>query len=54
MTAADIVIVIVIGLMVGLIVFRMVVRKDDDICSRCAYAKSCVDECSTKKKTTLS
>jgi hypothetical protein len=51
MTFADIVILIVTITIVGFIIYRMIKHKDDHACSKCAYAKNCVDDSLTNKKT---
>ena len=53
MTVADLIIVGVVALVVGLMIYRMVRSKDRGICEKCAYAKSCDDFCIPKKKTDI-
>ncbi len=50
MTFADLAIVIFVLLVVGVIIYNMTKKKDEGICSRCAYAKTCNDDCFPKKK----
>jgi hypothetical protein len=51
MTLADIIILVIVILIVGFIIYSMVRKKDEGICSRCAYNKNCNDECFPNKKT---
>ena len=50
MTFADVVILFIVLLIVGLIIYNMTKKKDEGVCSRCAYAKNCDDDCFPKKK----
>ena len=50
MTLADIVIVFIVVVMVIFIIYHMTKKKDEGVCSRCAYAKNCDDDCFPKKK----
>jgi len=51
MTLADIIILIVVICIVSLILYRLIKKKDESVCAKCAYAKGCNDDCSPKKKT---
>jgi hypothetical protein len=51
MTLADIIILVIVISIVCLIIYFMVRKKDEGLCSRCAYNKNCNDECFPKKKT---
>jgi hypothetical protein len=51
MTLADMIIVFVTALIVGLIIFNMMRHKGQNICDKCAYAKNCSDDCFPNKKT---
>ena len=50
MTFADIVILIIVISIVVLIVYNMTKKRDEGVCSRCAYAKNCDDDCFPKKR----
>ncbi len=50
MTFADVVILFIVLLIVGLIIYNMTKKKDEGVCSRCAYSKTCDDDCFPKKK----
>ena len=50
MTFTDIVILIIVVSIVALIVYNMTKKKDEGVCSRCAYAKNCDDDCFPKKR----
>lgn len=50
MTFTDIVILIVVVAVVALIIFNMTKKRDEGVCSRCAYAKNCDDDCFPKKR----
>ena len=50
MSLADVVILIVVVSIISVIVFHMVKKKDEGICSNCAYAKKCNDDCAPVKK----
>lgn len=39
MTFTDIIIVIATACIVGLIIYRLIKRKNESTCSRCSYAK---------------
>jgi len=41
MTLTDIVILLLVGSIVGLILWRMFRKKDEGVCVRCSYNKSC-------------
>lgn len=51
MTLADILILTFTVTIVGFIIYRMIKHKDDHACSKCAYAKNCVDDSFINKKT---
>ena len=48
-TLADVIILLSTGLILFLIIFKMVKHQDEGVCKRCAYAKKCTDDCSSKK-----
>jgi len=48
-TLADVIILLLTGLILFLIIFKMVKHQDEGVCKRCAYAKKCTDDCSSKK-----
>lgn len=51
MTFTDGIILLFVIVVVGLIIFNMVRKKDEGVCSKCSYAKSCTDEqCFPRKK----
>ncbi len=50
MTFADVMIVLVVGLILFGIIYRMTRKKDQGVCANCAYGKQCSkDECFPKK-----
>ena len=49
MTLANLMILLSTGIIIFLIVFKMVKHQDEGVCKRCAYAKKCTDDCSSKK-----
>lgn len=51
MTWTDLIIVVIVGLVVALIIYRMTRKQDQGVCTKCAYAKHCSDTCFTDKKT---
>ncbi|PKK99611.1 MAG: hypothetical protein CVV57_00745 [Tenericutes bacterium HGW-Tenericutes-2] len=50
MTFTDIVILLIVISIVALIIYSMTKKKDEGVCSRCAYAKTCDDDCFPKKR----
>ncbi len=48
MTIADVIILVLVGLMIVGFIYVNLRKKDQNVCSKCAYAKSCTDECLTK------
>jgi len=50
MTFTDIIILIFVATIVVLIIYHMTKKKDEGVCSRCAYAKNCDDDCFPRKK----
>ncbi len=50
MTIADFIIVGMVGSMIAFFIYAHFRKKDQNVCSKCAYAKSCTDECIPQKK----
>jgi hypothetical protein len=50
MTFADVIILILVSSMIVGFISMNFRKKDQNVCSKCAYAKSCTDECDPKKK----
>jgi hypothetical protein len=51
MTLADGIIVLVVALIVGLVFWNFTRKKDEGVCTKCSYAKTCSkDECLPQKK----
>jgi len=54
MTLADVVIVIIVAGIVGLVLWNMLRKKDEGVCTKCSYAKTCnKDECLPQKKSDI-
>jgi len=51
MTLTDGIILTIVSIIVILVIYSLVKKRDEGICSKCAYAKNCDDECFPKKKT---
>lgn len=50
MTLADVIIVLIVGLILFGIILRMTRKKDQGVCANCAYGKQCSqEECFPKK-----
>ena len=49
MTLTDGIIVLVVGLILGLIIYRMIKQRNSP-CESCAYLKHCASGCSIDKK----
>lgn len=50
MTFTDIIILLVVGLILSGIILRMMRKKDQGVCTNCAYGKQCSkDDCFPKK-----
>lgn len=51
MTLADAVIVIIVAGIIGFILYHQFKKKNEGICARCSYAKTCSkEECFPTKK----
>jgi len=50
MSLADIVILVAVVGIVSLIIFQMVKKKDEGMCTNCSYSKSCTDDCTPKSR----
>jgi len=50
MTFADIIILVIVVFFIALFIYLNVRKKDQNVCSKCAYNKSCTDECVPQKK----
>lgn len=51
MTLADIIILVVVVSIIALILFHQFKKKDEGMCTRCSYAKTCSkDNCFPTKK----
>lgn len=51
MNITDIIILLIVGTLVGLIIYKMTRKQDQGVCTKCAYAKNCSDICFDTKKT---
>lgn len=51
MTFTDGIILFIVITIVGLVIFQMVRKKDEGVCTNCSYAKACSkDDCFPTKK----
>lgn len=50
MTFADIIILIIVFSMIVSFIYFNIRHQDQSVCAKCAYAKSCTDDCTTQKK----
>ncbi|MFA5526057.1 MAG: FeoB-associated Cys-rich membrane protein [Acholeplasmataceae bacterium] len=41
MTLTDFIILLIVGAFVGLILWRMLRKKDEGVCARCSYNRAC-------------
>jgi tetrahydromethanopterin S-methyltransferase subunit E len=50
MTLTDGIILLIVGLMIVGFIAMNIKNQDPNVCSKCAYAKACTDDCEPKKK----
>jgi hypothetical protein len=54
MTLTDGIILIVVGVIVGFVLYHQFKKRDEGICTKCSYAKNCQkDICLPKKKSDI-